>query len=213
MVELIVQLDANENRREYEYDGETGYFLVRESVGVEVGRLDFRAEYDRGFGQMTHAWYPLESSTPGYEASEFSETELVYDELGRLTEVYDELHKCEPVQAYEYYYGTSEHPISTVVTHALITPEVTTCPGGRPENTGLYHTSWSYIDGQGRARLSVTSAEEPYGFVASGWQELSARGSPVRTFEPFATASVEFVAASMLTPSTRCRRTTRSAGR
>ena len=66
--QLIVALDANDNRREYEYDAQTGQFLVRESVEVEAGRIDFGAEYDRGFGQIRFAKYPLELSTSSEEA-------------------------------------------------------------------------------------------------------------------------------------------------
>ena len=119
-----------------------------------------------------------------------------------MVEVYDELHECEPVQAYEYYWGTAENPISMVVARALVGAAVAVCPGGRPEGTGVYHKTWSYTDGLGRPRLTVTQAEAPHGYVASGWQEYSSRGAAVRSFEPFAMTTASFAAPPVSTPVT-----------
>ncbi len=178
----VVKLDALGNRRELGYDLETGTFPTEERIPVEAGTLVFELGHDRGLGVVT-------------DAIDFNghRTRYLYDGLGRLETIIDPLgSEAEPLARFAYQFGTPEEPVSVTVVDELAA-----------RGAGTFHRRWLYADGWGRQRLVKAQAEAPFGLVASGFTELSARGGEVATYRPFASAVVGFEAPPTNTPVTR----------
>ena len=169
--QLVAVLDANGNRREYEYDANTHMFLSVERVFVDLGPLAYHADYDLGLGAITAAT-DFNGHTSQFE----------YDGLGRLSKVVDPLgSSAVPLSRYSYSYGTAESPVSTTTVESLVDRAI-----------GRYATSYVYADGLGRKRLTKAEAEAPHFFVASGWQDLSPRGAATHTYQSFSSADAGF---------------------
>ena len=178
---VIASLDANDNRREIGYDEQTNTFPVTERVLVESGPLEYTAEYDKGLGSMVQA-----TDFNGYTTS------FWYDGLGRLERVVDPLGNYEqPLHRYSYVFGTPDNPISTTTVESLVDRDL-----------GTLRTSYLYTDGLGRARLAKAEAEQPHGYIGTGWQRLSPRGSATHVWDSFFSSHAGLEAAPGFAPVT-----------
>ncbi|MCP4607077.1 MAG: RHS repeat protein, partial [Proteobacteria bacterium] len=179
---VVATMDANDNMAELEYDLATGSFPDTERFHVDLGPLEFTAEYDTGFGAITTAT-DLNGNT----------SRFYYDGLGRLTDIVDPLGKLsQPMSHYEYEYGTPEHPISTTTVRSLI-----------DRQKDEYRTAWQFSDGLGRGRLTKTEAEAEHGYIGSGWSRLSPRGSATHVYDSFASTFNGLEAAPSKAPVTK----------
>lgn len=160
-------VNAAGDRSELRYDQKGNFFPDRERVRVsDDDWLTFTAEHDLGYGVIVRL-----SDPNGLE----SRSEL--DGLGRVVRVF-RAGSSLPTSRFEYTFGNASSPVSITRTDTLV------------EDSGRYHSSWSYSDGMGRVRQEKSAAEDPYGFIASGWFNYSRRGSPTARFESFVTRSL-----------------------
>ena len=160
------KLNANNDLHELFYDEATGSFMVEEKVYVDQLVLSYTVEVDTGTGMITQATDYNGSVTRHY-----------YDGLARIVRVVGPLDSYElPTIDYTYSYGTSENPISTLVTEKII-------------NHGVdnYVQYWSFSDGSGRERLQKTKYEPDGDYIASAWQAYTSRGKISSTWQNFST--------------------------
>ena len=176
----VATQNAVGERSEIRYDAATHFFPDRERV--LVGNNDwvtFEAEHDYAYGEITR-----ETDANGLE----SRVEL--DGLGRVARMF-EPGQSLPATRYEYTYGTPTAPVSITRIDELI------------EAGGRYHSAWVYSDGSGRVRQRKESAEQPYGYIASGWVDLSPRAGAITKYDPFPSQTLGLEAPSKSAPVVR----------
>lgn len=180
---LVATRDALGNETRLRYDPETGTHAEREEADVAGGVIVFTAAYDKATGA------PIAVTDANGLTTEFK-----YDGLGRLVAGIDPLSdENTPTTVYEYTFGTATTPVSTVTTRQLV-----------DRTTRKYRSSVSYADGLGRTRLSKVhgDAADVNTYVATGWVELGARGSAVKTYDAFVSRGLGLEAAPASTPVT-----------
>jgi RHS repeat-associated protein len=177
---VVATKDANNNLVELDYDSDVRMFPVAERFHVDVGPLEFTAQYDLGTGAMTSAT-DLNGNT----------TSFSYNGLGRLTSVVDPYGSVSA--RYSYTYGREDYPISETKIEALV-----------DRDSGRMTTSYSYSDGQGRTRLVKTQAEKELGgWIGSGWSRLSPRGGATQVYDSFTSSFPGFEPAPTFAPFTK----------
>jgi RHS repeat-associated protein len=152
------------------YDESVHFFPTRETFHIVpdqqsgVTDLTFGAEYDFGYGVVTRATHPAGQ-----------ETRYLYDGLGRLKNVLDKGENPEQSGiSYAYTFGSPSSPISVLRTI------------DRDAVTGRESVSYSYSDGSGAVRLTKVPAEQPHGFAASAFVDVTSRGAKAAVYGTFA---------------------------
>jgi len=163
----IATQNAVADRTELRYDTATHFFPDRERDLVgDNDWVTFEAEYDYAHGEITR-----ETDANGLERR------VELDGLGRVVRTFEPGQPL-PATRYEYTFGTPTAPVSVTRIDELI------------EASGRYHSAWSYSDGSGRLRQRKESAEQPYGYIASGWVDLSPRAGATAKYEPFSSQTL-----------------------
>jgi RHS repeat-associated protein len=166
---VVGSLDPKGNRGTVEYDPATSTFPITETVHLTTGAIVFRALYDNAFGTV------LSATDPNGRATRYK-----YDGLGRLRAVIDiESSDERPTMTYDYEFGTSDSPVSTVVERRLA-----------DRATGTYRNVWHYSDGLGRERLKKIPGATPGTYIATGWAELSPIGEQAYDYEEYASTQL-----------------------
>ena len=146
--------------------------------GCEVGAgLTTAATYDRGLSRVTSV-----IDLTGQR------TAIAYDEFGRLSALRRPhadgtvtLDTDLPFATYEYVM-----PANSSIKYSIVH---TSTQDGATEGASSYLDSYAYVDGLGRARATLAEADPSQGdggnWIVSRLVTMSAKGTPVFTYQPF----------------------------
>jgi RHS repeat-associated protein len=172
------------------YEEPTGYqaLATREVIRVGTDRatadypetavkyLTTRAKHDPGLGAVVE-----------YRDHNDQKSQAVYDALGRLTELWGPREPGPACPGVTFMKGAE-------ITYALV-------PGGKPYSyvhartfedacdPTVVKVGWSYVDGLGRTRLTVTEGEanpvdEQTGWIATGYATFNTKGAAQESYPP-----------------------------